>query len=191
MLVKDMMRQVWTVSPDASLVIAARAMRDQEVDCLPVVEGDRLLGMITDRDLVVRGVAAGLDPACATVRMAMSGNAVTASTEDPVERVRELMAAHRITHLPVLDRRERVVGLISLRDLTGQFARCKPHEVTFYKRLANSAGHLHDVEVGKVYLSPAISKDEAVTAALAQFAEDRGLARWDEAADDYRIKNAD
>ena len=80
-LVKDMMRQVWTVSPDASLVIAARAMRDQEVDCLPVVEGDRLLGMITDRDLVVRGVAAGLDPACATVRMAMSGNAITATTE--------------------------------------------------------------------------------------------------------------
>ena len=93
-LVKDMMKQeIWMVRPDASLVIAARAMRDQEVGCLPVVEGDRLLGMITDRDLVVRGVAAGLDPALATVRMAMSGNAVTATPEDPLERVRELMAA--------------------------------------------------------------------------------------------------
>ena len=100
------------------------------------------------------------------------------------------METHRIKHLPVLDRRERVVGLISHRDLTGLFARCRPHEVTFYKRLANSAGHLHDVEVGKVYLSTAISKDEAVAAALAQFAEDRGLARWDQAADDYRIEDA-
>ncbi len=190
MLVKEMMRQVATVGPDASLVIAARAMRDQEIGCLPVVDGDRLLGMVTDRDVVVRGVAAGLDPAHAPVRDAMSGNAVAASAEDPIERARELMEAHRITHLPVLDRRERVVGLISLRDLTGQFARCKPHEITFYKRLANSAGHLHDVEVGKVYLSPAISKDEAVTAALAQFAQDRGLTRWDQAADDYQIEDA-
>ena len=93
------------------------------------------------------------------------------------------MAANLIKHLPVLDEGERVVGLVALRDITGQFAKCKPHEVTFYKRLVSSSGHPHNVEVGKVYLSPAIKKDDMVPAALAKFEQDRGVARWDEAAD--------
>ena len=80
------------------------------------------------------------------------------------------------------------MGLVALRDLCGQSAKCKPHEVTFYKRLPNSSGHVHDVEVAKVYLSPAIKKDDAVPAALAKFEQDRGLACWEEAADLYEIK---
>lgn len=98
------------------------------------------------------------------------------------------MTAHLVNHLPVLDRRERVVGLISLRDITGQLAKCRPHQVTFYKRLATSSGHVRNVEVAKVYLSPAIKKDDAVPAAVARFEHDRGLARWEEAADLYELK---
>jgi CBS domain-containing protein len=188
-LVKDIMtREVATVDPKASIALAARSMRDHDVGCLPVVEGERLIGMITDRDIVVRGVAEALDPHRAGVREAMSATAVACSPEQPVDDAEALMGAHRISHLPVVDRRGRLVGLVSLRDLTGRLAKCKPHQVTFYKRLATSSGHVHNVEVGKVYLSPAIEKAEAVPAALVKFADDRGLARWEDAADLYELK---
>jgi hypothetical protein len=55
--------------------------------------------------------------------------------------------------------------------------------VTFYKRVASSSGHVRNVEVAKVYLSPAIEKDDVVAAALAKFEQDRGLARWEQGAD--------
>ena len=192
MLVKEVMkRKVATVGPDASVAMAARIMREQDVGCLPVLERERLIGMITDRDIVVRGVAEGLDPHRAMVREAMSTNAIACSVEHTVEEARALMAANLIKHLPVLDGGGRVVGLVALRDITGQFAKCKPHEVTFYKRLVSSSGHPHNIEVGKVYLSPAIKKDDVVAAALAKFEQDRGVARWDEAADAYELKEDD
>jgi CBS domain-containing protein len=191
-LVKDVMkREVATVGPDASVALAALMMRDQEVGCLPVLERERLIGMITDRDIVVRGVAEGLDPHRAMVREAMSTNAIACSVEHTVEEARALMAANLIKHLPVLNEGGRVVGLVALRDITGQFAKCKAHEVTFYKRLVSSSGHPHNIEVGKVYLSPAIKKDDVVAAALAKFEQDRGLARWDQAADGYELKHGD
>jgi CBS domain-containing protein len=103
-LVKDVMkREVATVGPDASVALAARVMHDQDVGCLPVLEREQLIGMITDRDIVVRGVADGLDPHRATVRDAMSANAIACSVEHTAEQARELMAANLIKHLPVLD----------------------------------------------------------------------------------------
>jgi CBS-domain-containing membrane protein len=95
------------------------------------------------------------------------------------------MVANLIKHLPVLDHHQRVAGLVSLRDITGQHGRCQPHQVTFYKRIVNSAGHASNVEVGKVYLSPAIRKEDAIPTALAKFERDRGLASWEQAADTY------
>jgi CBS domain-containing protein len=189
MLVGDVMqREVAMIGPGASLVLAARMMRDQDVGCLPVVENGQLIGMISDRDIVVRGMAGALDPSRATVREVMSAKALACSLADSVDQAGELMAAHLVNHLPVLDHRERVVGLISLRDITGQLTKCRPHQVTFYKRLATSSGHVRNVEAAKVYLSPAIMKDDAVPAAVARFEHDRGLARWEEAADLYELE---
>ena len=89
MLVKEVMkRKVATVGPDASVATAARIMRDQEVGCLPVLEGERLIGMITDRDIVVRGVADGLDLHRMMVREAMSASAIACSVEHTVEHAR-------------------------------------------------------------------------------------------------------
>jgi CBS domain-containing protein len=188
-LVKDaMQRDVSVIGPEAWLALAACMMRDHDVGCLPVIENGRLIGMITDRDIVVRGVAEGLDPHRALVRQAMSANAIACSLEHTVDQARALMAANRIKHLPVLDERARVVGLVALRDLTGQFAKCRPHQVTFYKRLASSSGQVHEVEVGKVYLSPALEQDDVIPAALARFAQDRAVARWDQAADAYELE---
>jgi hypothetical protein len=61
--------------------------------------------------------------------------------------------------------------------------------VAFYKRLASSSGHVRNVEVAKVYLSPAIRKDDVVPAAVARFEHDRGIAHWKEAADLYELGN--
>ena len=189
MLVKELMKRVVaTIGPDASLAVAACKMRDHDVGCLPVVDGDRLLGIITDRDIVVRGMAEALDPHRAKVREAMSTIAIAGSPDQTVMEAEAMMEVHRIAHLPVVDRRGRLAGLVSLRDLTGRLAKCRPHQVTFYKRLASSSGHVHNVEVGKVYLSPTIEKENAVPAALAKFADDRGLARWEDAADIYELK---
>ena len=176
MLVKELMKRVVaTIGPDASLAVAACKMRDHDVGCLPVVDGDRLLGIITDRDIVVRGMAEALDPHRAKVREAMSTIAIAGSPDQTVMEAEAMMEVHRIAHLPVVDRR-------------GRPAKCRPHQVTFYKRLASSSGHVHNVEVGKVYLSPTIEKENAVPAALAKFADDRGLARWEDAADIYELK---
>lgn len=189
MLVKDVMtREASVIGPGVSLALAACVMRDRDVGCLPVVENGRLIGMITDRDIVVRGVAEALNPHRAIVREAMSAHGISCSVEDTAEQARELMATNLIKHLPVLDRHERVVGLVALRDITGQFAKCRPHQVTFYKRLPNSSGHVCNVEIAKVYLSPAIRRDDAIPAAVARFEQDRGLARWEDVADLYELK---
>jgi CBS domain-containing protein len=150
MLVKDiMMREVATVGPHVPLATAARRMRDREVGCLPVVEDERLVGMLTDRDLVVRGVADALDPVYSVVREAMSAGAIACSVDDAVDQAEDLMVAHRIKRLPVLDRRKRLVGLVSLADLAARVRRSGAHPGTLHRRLTNGPGHLRDVEIGK------------------------------------------
>jgi CBS domain-containing protein len=189
MLIRDVMtRTVASVGPDATVALAARIMRDQDVGCLPVVEGKRLIGMITDRDIVVRGVAEGRDDCRTMVHEVMSAAAVAGCENDPVEAARNLMAAHLIKHLPVLDRHGDLVGVVALRDIDGTFAKCKPHQVTFYKRITNSSGHVFNVEVARIYLSPAVEKGVMESTATAMFERDRGLARWDQAADLYELQ---
>jgi predicted transcriptional regulator len=86
-LVRELMkRDVTTIGMDASLALAARIMRDQDVGCLPVLEGEPLVGMITERDTIVRGVAAGLDPYRVAVREAMSTKAISCSVEHTVDK---------------------------------------------------------------------------------------------------------
>ena len=189
MLVGNVMqREVAVIGPDASLALATRITRDQDVGCLPVIENGQLIGMISDRNIVVRGVAGALDPHRAMVREVMSAQALACAVEDSLDQARDLMATNLIKHLPVLDRRGQLAGLISLRDITGQHGRCRPHQVTFCKRLATSSGHARNVEVAKVYLSPAIKKDDVVRVAVARFEHDRGIARWKEAADLYELE---
>ena len=119
MQVKEIMkRAVATIGRGASLAVAARKMRDEDVGCLPVGDGERLLGIVTDRDIVVRGMAEALDPHRARVREAMSMIAIAGSPEQIIAGAEAMMEVHRIAHLPVVDRRGRLVGLVSLRDLS-------------------------------------------------------------------------
>lgn len=105
------------VRPDNTLVEAAGAMRQFDVGALPVCEGDRVVGMVTDRDLVVRAVAEGKDPNDATVSEAMSPGIVWVFADQLVEDAARLMEEKQLRRLPVLDRGQRLVGILSLGDI--------------------------------------------------------------------------
>ncbi|MEQ9662721.1 MAG: CBS domain-containing protein [Parasphingopyxis sp.] len=113
-----MSRDVELVAPDTSIREAACKMRDEDVGALPVGEDNRLKGMITDRDIVVRGVAAGEANDGATVGDVMSGDMFYCYEDDDVEGAADSMAENQIRRLPVLNREKRLVGIVALADIS-------------------------------------------------------------------------
>ena len=107
---------VLTIGPDETLSDAAKLMLDEDIGVLPVEDGDRLVGMITDRDIAVRAVAAGLDGS-ARVREVMSEKVLYCFEDQKVDEVAENMGDMQVRRLPVVDRRKRLVGIISTGDL--------------------------------------------------------------------------
>ncbi|HVS52576.1 MAG TPA: CBS domain-containing protein [Opitutaceae bacterium] len=106
-----------TVAPDNTLVEAAGLMRELDVGALPVLDGGRLMGIVTDRDLVVRGVADGRDPNVTSVDHVFSSGVVRVFADEEVEEAARLMEEKQIRRLLVVDRAERLVGIVSLGDL--------------------------------------------------------------------------
>ena len=118
MQLKDVMtRQVDVISPDASLEEAARKMDQLNVGPLPVCENERLVGLVTDRDITVRATAAGKDPRTTPVREAMSQDVLYCFEDQDVREAAELMESQQVRRVPVLDRSKRLVGMVSLGDL--------------------------------------------------------------------------
>jgi CBS domain-containing protein len=112
-----MTRGAECTKPHETLVDAARRMRMQDVGALPICTDDgEIMGMITDRDIVVRCIAAGGDPATDTVGALAQGSAVTIRAGDSVERALRTMMGANVRRLPVVEGRT-VVGMISLADL--------------------------------------------------------------------------
>lgn len=111
-----MSRRVRLISPDDTLQHAAAAMAEIDAGALPVAEGDRLVGMLTDRDIVVRGVARGKDPQ-AKVGEAMSAEVLYCFEDEDVEQVCRNLGDLQIRRLPVMDRNKRLVGILSFGDL--------------------------------------------------------------------------
>ena len=115
--VKDVMiENVVTIDAGATLLQAAETMRDANVGMLPVMEGDVLRGIVTDRDLVVRGLAQGADPTKMTMADVCRHEVVSISSGDPVDQALPLMREHNIRRLPVIDG-SRLVGIVTLGDL--------------------------------------------------------------------------
>ena len=115
--VNDVMtRDVRTLTPSDTVASAAKAMEELDVGVIPVCEGDKLLGMVTDRDIVVRAVAQGLDGNTPLARV-MSTDIRTARETDDLDTVLADMASSQIRRLPVLDGAERLVGIISIGDI--------------------------------------------------------------------------
>lgn len=109
-----------------SLVDAARKMRDLDVGALPICgEDQRLKGMLTDRDIVVRCIADGGDPAKATAGQLARGKPVTIGADDSIEAAMRTMAEHQVRRLPVIDG-HKLVGIIAQADI----ARAMPEKKT-------------------------------------------------------------
>ena len=117
MRLKDVMtRDVELIRPDATVEEAAEKMEALNVGPLPVCDGRRLVGMITDRDITVRAVAAGVGPET-KVRDVMSPDVVYAFEDQDVREAERIMQDQQIRRLPILDRDKRLVGIVSLGDL--------------------------------------------------------------------------
>ena len=111
-----MTREVTIANPQDSICDAAKMMADCDAGVLPVGENDRLVGMITDRDIAVRGVAEGRDPS-AKIREVMSKEVRYCFEDDDVDDVLRNMGDLQVRRLPVLNREKRLVGIVSLSDL--------------------------------------------------------------------------
>ena len=112
-----MTASVVTIEPSATVVDAAKRMIQQEKGPLPVVEGDRVVAMITDRDIIARVVAAGRDPSSMTVREVATKDLVTIGPDQDEQAARQLMAQHQLDRLLVVEAGDRLVGIISEADL--------------------------------------------------------------------------
>ena len=118
MSIESLLRHpVSTLPPDATCREAAQLLRDEGVGCVVVSEDERPLGIVTDRDLVVRVMAAGLDPAKTLLRDVMSGEPVFLARERSLEQVFATMHEQRVRRIPLVDAEGRLEGVLALDDL--------------------------------------------------------------------------
>ncbi len=115
-----MTRGVRSMAPADTLVKAAQAMEELNVSAIPVCDGDRLVGMVTDRDIVVRCVAQELNPQACKLADIMSGHVRTVRENDDVNEVLGEMASAQIRRMPVVDQQDRLVGIVSLGDIAAK-----------------------------------------------------------------------
>jgi CBS domain-containing protein len=112
-----MTRAVDVISPEATLDEAAERMKALDVGPLPVCDGDRVLGMITDRDITVRATAESRDPSMTRVSEIMTPEVVFTYEDEDVKEAAKLMQEHQLRRLVVLNRDKKLVGIVSLGDL--------------------------------------------------------------------------
>ncbi|MDO5535182.1 MAG: CBS domain-containing protein [Propionibacteriaceae bacterium] len=104
------------LAPDETLVTAARMLSKYDVGSMPVVDGDTLVGVVTDRDIVINAVAKGLDPQETPVTQIATSNVVTVEASANATEVAALMAEHQVRRLPVVDG-GKVVGMVAQADV--------------------------------------------------------------------------
>lgn len=105
------------VPPDCSVPELARKMRDEDLGAVPICDGDRILGMVTDRDIVTRAVALDKPLKECSARDVMSDKIAYVQADDDVEKAEKTMSEHQIRRLPVIDQNKKLVGMVSVADL--------------------------------------------------------------------------
>jgi CBS domain-containing protein len=115
--IRDIMTdKVACVNPQTTVIEVAQLMQKHDVGAIPVCEGQKVTGVVTDRDIVVRNIAHGKDPHSTPVRDVMSTNVQSISPETSLNQAAGIMADHQIRRLPVVEN-DRLVGMVSLGDL--------------------------------------------------------------------------
>jgi CBS domain-containing protein len=113
-----MTRHVDVIPPDASVRDAASKMKELDVGAIPVCDGQKLSGLVTDRDITVRAVAEGRDPSEVRVSEVMSSEIAYCFEDETIEQAAKLMESKQIRRLPILDRNKQLAGIISLGDIS-------------------------------------------------------------------------
>lgn len=123
MLVKEVMTQGCKYcSSSDNLATSAKLMASEDIGVVPIAENDKLIGMVTDRDIAIRGVAADLDLAKANVAKLMTNKVYYCYDDQSCTEVAANMADLKVRRLPVVDREKRLVGIVSIGDLASQGA---------------------------------------------------------------------
>lgn len=121
MQVKEIMTQnVEVISVDASIKDAARKMKTMDIGILPVIDGDQLIGMVTDRDIVVRAVAEGQDVSRTLIRDVMTPNVIYCFDDQDLNEATKIMEDNQVRRILVLNRNKQPVGIISQGDVAVQ-----------------------------------------------------------------------
>jgi CBS domain-containing protein len=183
---KDMMHPAVCVTPRDTLARAVRKLAHEHIGCLPVCDGMRPVGMLTDRDIAIHATAQGRDSNEGTVREVVSVGAPCCSTTDPVEKAAQLMHLSHVRRLIVLDRRAHVIGVISASDINGFLSEPRPFEVVFYKEVLDHLGHTHRSQLMRISMAHG-TREEAVRAAILEFEETRRVNHWNALADGYDV----
>jgi CBS domain-containing protein len=108
-----MTAKLCTIDAEKSVAYAAKMMRDEDVGLAPIVEGDRLVGTLTDRDIAVRVVAEGRDPEATKAREVASTDIVTVDPRQDLDDALRLMAQHQVRRIPVVEDDGRIVGIVA------------------------------------------------------------------------------
>ena len=127
-------------APNDTIQDAARTMKEMDVGLLPVGENDRLVGTITERDIVVRALAAGQGVDC-PVKDVMSPGIHYCFDTDTIEEVAEKMAEQQVRRLPVLNQQKRMVGIVSLGDLAKASEKTIGKTLKSISKTANNGAH--------------------------------------------------
>lgn len=180
-----LVRELEWVGPDMPLIEVARRMRERGRGFMPVVGGEKLVGVVTDRDIVVRCVAEGLEPARTTAQEIMSVEVVCCFGHEEVEHARNLMVERGVRRLPIIDPQHRLIGLVGFPDLDGgPTPRSKSVKVTFNKEITDSYGRPHKVPVKTVYITGATDRAGAEAAAVKTMEEQEGTT-WTNVATSF------
>ena len=106
-----------TIDADKPVAYAAKMMRDEDVGLAPIVEGDKLVGMLTDRDITIRVVAEGRDPGQVTVKDIASKQVVTIDPQQDLDEALRIMAKHQVRRLAVVEEDGKLVGVVAQADV--------------------------------------------------------------------------
>jgi CBS domain-containing protein len=115
-----MTSKVCSIDADKPVAYAAKMMRDEDVGLAPIVEGERLVGTLTDRDIAIRVVAEGRDPQSTRVSDVASTDLVTIDPQQDLDEALRLMAQHQVRRLPVVEEDGRLVGVVAQADVARQ-----------------------------------------------------------------------
>ena len=125
--IQDVMTQnPCAIDADQPVSYAAKMMRDEDVGLAPIVEGNRLIGTLTDRDIAVRVVAEGMDPQTVRAREVASTDVITIDPQQNLDEALTLMARHQVRRLPVVEEDGRLVGVVAQADVAEE---AKPKKV--------------------------------------------------------------